>query len=204
MRLVLISDTHGQHRKLSMPDGDILIHAGDFTDFGSERHFLDFNNWLGGLDYKHKIVVAGNHETLLDRRPERAKELTNCVYLQDSSVEVEGLKIHGSPWNTKLEGFGFYTPFPEMEKKLKLVPNDIDILITHVPPLGILDCGIWGDQLGCSKILDRIINVKPKLHVFGHVHSAYGITQTKQTTFVNASCLGAGDEIESKSFVVDL
>src|SRR5580765_1702919 len=107
MRLVLISDTHEQHRKLDVPDGDILVHAGDFTMNGKLSAVKDFNDWLGELPHKHKVVIAGNHDLSFHFQPQVAHPmLTNATYLQDSSANIEGVTLHWSPWTPKF-GFGW-------------------------------------------------------------------------------------------------
>jgi predicted phosphodiesterase len=99
-RLVLLSDTHTKHREiLHIPDGDILIHAGDFSFSGSFQELFEFNAWLGTLPHRHKVVIAGNHDSCFERHKEMAiKELFHAHYLEDSGIEIEGIKIWGSPW----------------------------------------------------------------------------------------------------------
>ena len=99
MRLVLISDTHGQHRKFDIPEGDVLIHAGDFMWSGRNyEEIIDFDVWLGSLPHKHKIVIAGNHDILFEQQYSARNHLTNATYLQDSGIEIDGLKFWGAPW----------------------------------------------------------------------------------------------------------
>lgn len=88
VRVVLVSDTHGMHRTLDMPDGDILIHGGDFTRFGKREDAVDFNLWLGDLPYAHRFVVLGNHEATAEWREDVAEILSNAVLLCDSGVSV--------------------------------------------------------------------------------------------------------------------
>src|SRR5580658_3578813 len=99
LRIVCISDTHGQHAKLHLPEGDILVHAGDFMAFGDKpREVTDFNQWLGKQTHRHKVVIAGNHDWMFERHPGAAQALlTNAIYLENSGTEIEGLKFWGSP-----------------------------------------------------------------------------------------------------------
>src|SRR5262245_57714244 len=140
-RIVCISDTHTRHEELEMPPGDILVHAGDLTDLGDETDVVDFDRWLGTLPYPHKIVIAGNHDFLFERDPVRARRLiTNAVYLQDSEVEVEGLRFWGSPWQPWFYDWAFNLARGEpLAAKWRLIPEQTDVLITHGPPAGICD-----------------------------------------------------------------
>ena len=99
VRIVCISDTHGQHAKLCMPDGDILIHVGDFMAFGdAPKEIINFNHWLGQQSQRFKVVIAGNHDLMFERHPGAAKELlSNAIYLENSGTELLGLKFWGSP-----------------------------------------------------------------------------------------------------------
>jgi Icc-related predicted phosphoesterase len=183
VRLVLISDTHELHREVEVPDGDILIHAGDFTMFSqSIAEITDFNNWLGELPHRHKIVVPGNHEFFLEADPSERFLLGNTTVLINEAIEIEGLRIWGSPV-TPLFGGAFGMSSAKDRKRLYAqIPEDIDVLITHGPPYGILDTApISGLREGCGELLDAVIRIRPKLHVFGHIHGAYGVFRTEHT-----------------------
>jgi len=84
IRIVCISDTHGQHAKLSVPDGELLVHAGDFMAFGDRpREIVDFNHWLCKQPHQYKVVIAGNHDLMFERHPGAARELlSNGIYLE--------------------------------------------------------------------------------------------------------------------------
>ena len=111
LRVVLLSDTHGLHRNVQVPDGDLLIHAGDFTNFSkSQREILDFNLWLGELPQRHKIVVPGNHEFFLEADPSKRSWLDNATLLINEAIQVEGIRIWGSPI-TRLYGGAFGREF---------------------------------------------------------------------------------------------
>lgn len=194
IRVVCISDTHGHHEALEVPDGDILIHAGDISHrtgdpFGERRDLDEFNTWLGTLPHPHKIVIGGNHDAFLERsRAVGPKYLTNATYLQDDSVEVMGLKIYGSPMTPRCGNGAFhFKGLSTPERTWKNIPDDVDILVTHGPPKGILDTDAKGVSLGDAVLFERVQAVKPKLHVFGHIHEGYGQTVSGVTTFVNAA-----------------
>ncbi|XP_025782312.1 metallophosphoesterase domain-containing protein 1 [Puma concolor] len=160
-RFVCVSDTHSRTDPIQMPYGDVLIHAGDFTELGLPSEVKKFNEWLGSLPYEYKIVIAGNHELTFDQefmadlikqdfyyfpsvsklKPENYENvqslLTNCIYLQDSEVTVRGFRIYGSPWQPWFYGWGFNLPRGQaLLEKWNLIPEGVDILITHGPPLG--------------------------------------------------------------------
>lgn len=203
LRVVCISDTEGRHEDLEIPDGDILIHAGDFTNWGELAEVQKFDAWLGELPHKHKIVIAGNHDFLMQKAGQKAPQyLTNATYLQEDSVEVEGLKIYGSPYTPRCGEFAFQMKFPGMIKNTwDRIPDDTDILVTHGPPKGILDDNGKGKSCGDSYLRERVGQVKPRLHVFGHVHEGYGMTQVDGTLFVNAAALGPDKTASQPAFV---
>jgi predicted phosphohydrolase len=206
LRLVLLSDTHQLHREVDVPDGDIFIHAGDFTMFSeSMQAVVDFNDWLGGLSHRYKIVVPGNHESFLEADPSDRFMLDQAIVLINEGTEVEGLRIWGSPV-TPLYGGAFGLSSAKDRKRLYArIPWDIDVLITHGPPFGILDTApISGLHEGCHELLDAVLRVQPKLHVFGHIHTAYGIFRTEHTTFVNASRLGLHHDPDKAPFVFEM
>jgi Icc-related predicted phosphoesterase len=206
LRLVLLSDTHQRHREVEVPDGDILIHAGDFTMFSKSMSAIgDFNTWLGELPHQHKIVVPGNHEFFLEAEPARRSLLTNATVLINEDFEVEGLRIWGSP-TTPLYGGAFGMSLAEDRRRLYAqIPETTDVLITHTPPYGILDSAPDSDlRAGCRELLDSVMRVRPKLHVFGHVHGAYGVFETDHTTFTNAALLGIHGDLDKTPILSQL
>lgn len=167
------------------PEADILIHAGDFTRSGRTQEFADFDNYMASLHHiPHKIVIAGNHEVPLDltctrsgpastkKRQSLLDLLKHCVYLEDSSVTVMGLKIYGSPWQPLHVGNAFQlNRGKEMMKKWDQIPTETDILITHGPPMGYGDLISGNYHVGCADLLFNVKDrVKPKYHIFGHIH----------------------------------
>eukprot|EP00759_Apiculatamorpha_spiralis_P049880 PhF_6_TR44505/c0_g1_i1/m.68546 len=214
VRFVCISDTHGAHRQLTeqMPPGDILIHAGDFTNTGEESQIIDFNAWLGELPYRHKVVIAGNHDLTLDENMTQKQlrrfgmygkydpkamlaKITNCHYLFNSSVTLEGITIAGSPYQPWFHDWAFNLhrgdPCRKMWETIPTTPK-VDVLVTHGPLLGHGDlCDGSGEHAGCADLLDWVQTYKPRFMVCGHIHEGYGVTATtnRDTICVNASSL---------------
>mmetsp|Transcript_20530 Transcript_20530/g.27059 ORF Transcript_20530/g.27059 Transcript_20530/m.27059 type:complete len:424 (-) Transcript_20530:80-1351(-) len=212
LRIVCISDTHGSHQNLvgKIPDGDILIHAGDFTNklrkSDMEKSLRSFDEFLGNLPHKHKIVIAGNHEIAFNdfTKSEIQSYLRNCTYLQDSGITVDGLKIYGSPWTNSV-GMGFSCRGKHLYKHWARIPEDVDILVTHIPPEGVLDlafdfeadrrgpcpdcrrCHRKYAHWGSESLAKRVRAVRPRVHVFGHVHDSHGYLKRNGTLYVNAA-----------------
>jgi Icc-related predicted phosphoesterase len=191
MKICTLADTHGRHRRLTIPDCDLILFAGDMSNIGEEGIIEDFNEWIGELGIP-TIAIAGNHDLTLERYPvETAALLTNMTYLRDEATEFEGLKIYGSPMARKIGGWAFgYKGVTEAMHYWNQIPENTDILLIHGPPEGILDKGGYEmEHLGCPYLLARIGVVKPRLVVYGHIHESNGIYHgyTPPTTYVNAS-----------------
>lgn len=192
-KIICLSDTHNCNEQISVPEGDILIHAGDATINGTADEIGSFNKWFTNLPHKCKIFVAGNHDWLFETDHDRARSLLSneIIYLQDNFVKIEGLKIYGSPWQPRFFEWAFnLNRGAELAEKWKLIPEDTDILITHGPPFGILDevpRRFWIENSGCEELRKRVETIRPKLHVFGHIHCGYGMTEQFGVKFVNAS-----------------
>lgn len=191
MRLVCISDTHNSHKGIALPPGDMLIHAGDATGQGLSQEVERFLDWFAAQPHRHKVFVAGNHDWLFARHPDTAAHLIaarpGITYLQDSGIEIEGFKIWGSPWQPWFCDWAFNLPRDgeAIQQVWAKIPDDMDILITHGPPHGILDQVHGGAHLGCGALRTRLKTVRPRVHVFGHIHDAYGVAQSSSTVYVN-------------------
>jgi Icc-related predicted phosphoesterase len=205
MRIVCISDTHNQ--KVTVPDGDLLIHAGDATLQGTVDEIIEFNAWFSALPHKHKIFIAGNHDWLFQLQPAIARSLLDkgVVYLQDSSTVVEGLNIYGSPWQPRFYDWAFnLNRGSEMAEKWELIPAQTDILITHGPPNRILDLTMQGDHAGCEELIKKVEEIRPRVHIFGHIHEGHGTLEKSGTRFVNASNCDEGYRLVNAPIVFDL
>jgi Icc-related predicted phosphoesterase len=193
VRIVCISDTHSLHRQIpEIPDGDVLVHAGDSLGQGTLENVEDLNEWLGTLPHRHKIVIAGNHDWAFQETPALAREaLTNAVYLKDSGIEIEGVRFWGSPWTPTFMDWAFMLERGKpLYDKWTLIPDNTDVLITHGPPKGFGDeanLGFKCQNVGCDQLLDRVRQLALKAHIFGHIHEGYGEYCLGKTRLVNAS-----------------
>lgn len=215
LRIVIISDTHSVAPSHQIPEGDVLIHAGDFSDIGHLEDMKKFHTFLDSFPHPYKIFIAGNHDIALhksyyvrDMAPRafhrklflspnfNPEEYSNqCLaavsapsqgtgvmtYLCDSSYSIENsdgsiVNFFGSPWQPSFCDWAFNADIgPELAEKWKAIPNDVDVLITHGPPRGILDRNSDGFVCGCPDLRNEVLDrVKPRLHVFGHIHESYG------------------------------
>jgi predicted phosphodiesterase len=218
MRITFISDTHNKHNQVtsSLPGGDLIIHAGDSTGEGYQKEIASFLKWFDGLDnYTHKIFIAGNHDWGFQESPDMCRELLkfypSVTYLEDT-LEVIGedyetaVKVYGSPWQPEFYNWAFNLPRQgwELEVKWNDISPDTDILITHGPAWGHLDTvkGQTGN-LGCEVLSERLKSLKPKIHVFGHIHSGYGYKFDGDTHFFNAAVLDERYNFTHKPFTVE-
>jgi len=206
LRFVCVSDTHTRHSELNIPDGDVLLHCGDASKYRtSHRDVVKMNEYLGRLHHRHKVIISGNHEVCLspDQISHNQKLYSNAIYLQDSGIDIQGVHIYGTPWHPKrgccYQANAFAFPHERIQTKWDQIPSDVDILLTHAPPYGIMDRESIGN-IGCVKLLTTVTNrVQPKVHIFGHTHAGRGAcTLTnqeektrgdKQTLFINAAIL---------------
>jgi Icc-related predicted phosphoesterase len=181
-----ISDLHGFYPKLD--GGDLLIVGGDLTATDTSDEYIKFDSWITCQHYKKIIVIAGNHDNFVQNNLEHFTRLLeisppskSVEYLQDSGTEFEGLKIWGMPWTTTFRGMNprckAFTKDSETElqDKVEMIPDDVDILITHGPAHHVLDKTVNGQEVGHGHLYGYLrYAIRPKLHVFGHIHEAYG------------------------------
>lgn len=194
LKICLISDTHNKHRQLRLPEADILIHSGDITVRGSAQELADFSNYLCDIRhlYDEIIVVPGNHDLVFQNDTSMAKGIisNNAHVLIDQSIEIKNLIVHGSPITVPFGGWAFEMDRSSRYDKYKLIPEKVDILVTHGPPHRILDLvhsGTGVENVGCPVLYDVVQNLRPSLHVFGHIHEGYGYSNVDGITYVNAS-----------------
>jgi Icc-related predicted phosphoesterase len=198
MRLTVISDTHGEHEKLGVLSGDVLIHCGDmFNMFRSqEDEFERMDDWFGRQDFHLILCTGGNHDfALQDRSKFESRPFENAVYLQDRSYIHEGITFYGAPWISDLKGQAFFTRSSELADRWSEIPSGTDVLITHTPPAGVLDVSSSGLELGCKHLAGMVQEVSPRVHCFGHVHASSGILEANETLFINASMVNSQYEL---------
>lgn len=186
---VLIADTHGRNDLLDgLPDGDVLIHAGDCTKYGSRKGLQEFADIFGSLPHKNKLLIAGNHDGCFIKHPEEARKIVEAVgiiYLQDEGITLDGLKYWGIPWTPEFFDWAFMGDENFLAEKWAQIPLNTDVIISHGPPKWILDATV-GSISHYSEVIQR---PGLKLNVFGHIHEGYGIEIKDKITFINCSLL---------------
>ena len=228
MRTWFISDTHGYHDGLRVPEAvDCVVFCGDATNAfeiaEAEREFGPFLTWFGGLAIRRKVLVAGNHDAWALRQNNLdALRAAGVTYLQDEAAEVGGVRFYGSPWTPTFGTWRFMKSRDKLSEIWNRIPDDCEVLVTHGPPLGILDLAdtragqagqvvTVGDRALRRHVLGR---VRPRVHAFGHVHDSrsgrclnHGLRVVDDTRFVNASCVtdGRWDEgVTSQGLVLEV
>ena len=211
MKIVLISDTHGRHREVTVPNGDILIHSGDFSGRGNPYEVEDFLEWFTSQPHTNKIFIAGNHDLSFEDKPAWLKDMLdklapNIFYLEDSLVTIDEIKFYGSPWQPEFHDWAFnLVRGPELAKKWAKIPLDTNVLITHGPAYSYLDYTIFSHQnAGCHDLLEKIQEVKPQIHTCGHIHHSHGSKYDQYTTYFNASICDERYQPTNKPWIVDL
>jgi Icc-related predicted phosphoesterase len=207
MRVVFISDTHNKHRKVVLPAGDMLIHAGDVSGRGTQSEIEDFLNWFSAQPHQYKIFIAGNHDFFIQQNPQKFKKIlpSTIIYLQDEMVEIEGRKIYGSPWTPTFMNWAFMKEKGEDIAQIwRQIPNDIDVLITHGPAFGTLDKIYSGLPVGCEHLALELGRIKPKYFLFGHIHEDYGLRERDGIIFMNGAVLNERYVLKNEALVFDL
>jgi predicted phosphodiesterase len=219
--------------KHELPKGDVLIHAGDISNKGGEVDVTNFIYWFQNIQgYDTKIFISGNHDFCFERvnqphhkgdydwlhnlmAPENLSQ-SNVTYLQDDFIIIESpefsrpIKFYGSPWQPWFYDWAFNLPRlgTELQAKWAFIPEDTDVLITHGPPNGYGDLvNNWrqpNTHVGCECLINRIIDIKPVLNIFGHIHEGYGVKNNQDTMFVNASICNSGYNPINKPIIIDL
>lgn len=206
LKIVHISDTHWGHKEFNVGSGDILIHSGD-AELTSDAKVDEFALWMQEQDFSHKIFVPGNQDTYVGKNEEDSRRIfqhRRIEFLVDSEVSINGLKFYGMP-HTPEYGVWVYMGDKEyMKKHCQMIPMDTDILITHGPPRNILDNPGRG-PVGCEMLAFKSTCVQPILHLFGHIHEAYGAQSFMDTLYINSAvCPAYLDRVDKAPHVIDL
>lgn len=218
MTILCISDTHNKHLEIPIEylentDNtiDTIIHAGDVSSHGYKGEIIGFLEWFNELNFKNKIFIAGNHDFYLERgKPEDIAAMLanypNITYLNDSGIEIDGIKIWGSPVQPWFYDWAFNRKGSDICKHWNMIPDDINLLITHGPIKGYLDLTSRGDLAGCPNLLVRIFNLKNlKSHVCGHIHEGYGTDIfTNRVKLINASVLDHNYKMKNKPILIEI
>lgn len=194
MKIVAISDVHNLWHKITIPDCDVLVSAGDYSYKGNPEVVEAFHKWMNSQPADVKISVQGNHELWVEKNFEAAREIVHKInkdihFIDEGVVNIDGVKFYGSaitPW--------FYDwawnrrRGEEIKTHWDKIPDDTNVLITHGPPMGILDKLESGERVGCANLTDRIGELTDlKLHIFGHIHPSSGEAIKDNVLFVNAA-----------------
>jgi predicted phosphohydrolase len=203
--LVILGDTHELHREVEVPDGDILLFTGDLTMFSKRRQAVtDFNTWLGELPHRYKVCTVGNHEFLAESEPHFHALLSNARVLINESIEIDGLRIFGSPATVHYGGAFGMSSASDRARLWSRIPRNTNILLVHGPPWGILDCAPGSDEhVGDPELRGAIKNLPDlRLVAFGHAHGAYGQLEVDGILHVNAALMGPLGELENKPVIL--
>lgn len=225
MNLIILSDTHSRQKDIEIPDGDVLIHCGDMTNRGNKLEIIEVAEWLESFPHKDKIVVAGNHDFICQSDPRWTKEIFrkyDITYLQDEYTMIRGysykdvdgvhvikdvnLKFYGSPWTPMFGNWSFMKyRGASIREVWNAIPKDTDVLITHGPPMGVLDWSVYSyEHVGCEELMEAVIRVQPMIHCFGHIHSGYGQLEKYNTKFINAAILNEHYQVENQPQVIEI
>ena len=219
MKIVVISDTHGEHKELEkwLPEADMIICGGDISKFGNMTTINGFLAWFSELNqYKRKIFIAGNHDKFFEEQRGLAQAIIphNVIYLENSGMDFDGIYIYGSPMTPRFFDWAFNVDRGEKIKRYwDMIPEGTDILITHGPPMGVLDISFFTlagtktdspNHAGCLDLMNRIKEVKPKVHIFGHIHPSYGTVNDNGTLFINGSNADSHYKMKNKPILIEI
>jgi Icc-related predicted phosphoesterase len=208
VKFVAISDTHSRHHNIKLPKGDVLIHAGDISYRGKKEEMLDFLEWFRAQKFQHKIFIAGNHDFYLERiKPAELLQMIpeGITYLNDSGIKIGDINIWGSPVTPWFHNWAFNRRRGDaIRKHWELIPTDTNLLITHGPVFGFLDTVINEQHVGCQDLLRRVLVIKPKVHLCGHIHESYGAIKRSGIRFINACTLNEGYEPVNRPIVFEM
>lgn len=210
VKICAISDSHSKHDSVIIPHCDILMHAGDITFFSKKgpQEVVDFLDWFYRQPAKYKIFCAGNHDLDLENDEALFRSIMppGVIYLNDELVEIEGIKIWGSPITPTFYNWAFNRDRgAKIKKHWSKIPEGIDILLTHGPAYGHLDL-VGTESVGCVDLLEVINKIKPSIHIFGHIHRHSHKTieiDGKKMDFYNAAVVNSKYEIIHKPHVFD-
>jgi Icc-related predicted phosphoesterase len=218
MKIICLSDTHGYLPEIT-DKCDIILHAGDFCPniYGPNNNFFDaqyqFNwikdkyiPWIKTLKTQYFVISSGNHDFVAEFFNLREKGFwpKNCFYLENSVIEVLGLKIFGTPYSLPFFDWAFNRTEEQIKSALDVIEKDTDIIISHGPPFCVGDKTIRGINTGSKALLNRALEIKPKICLFGHIHEANCLIEKEGIRFVNASILDEKYEVKFKPYTFEI
>lgn len=194
-KICAISDLHEQWAAVKVPQCDILVIAGDITYEGKWEKLYQFVGWMEKLQEdnicKDIVVIAGNHDITAQTEPKRFADLMRsaCTYLNEEMEIVQGLTFFGSPWTPWFYDWAFNAHRGRpMAEHWAMIPDNVDVLVTHTPPYGACDIIPDGRRVGCVDLANEVLHrVKPKLHICGHIHHSHGLGFLGNTLVMNAA-----------------
>jgi len=205
MKLICIADTHTREKQLHIPHGDILIHAGDFSELGTFRETKAFLTWFAQQPHSYKILVPGNHDFFLQKEniAKLRPYLKDINLLINDSLMIKNYLFWGSP-NTPLgKNWAFGIELSNIEAHWKQIPRHTNVVITHNPPYDILD-HTKSHHVGCPYLKKELQRIQPIYHIFGHAHDNYGKIKLGETTYINATSFDDKYTTPNKPIVVSL
>jgi len=208
MRLVIVSDNHTNYN-FEVPDSNVLIHCGDFSYQGKPDEMIDFRDWLVRQPHTHKLFVYGNHEKIEQQElywREYLEEVDGVKCLHNTEYTIDGIKFFGSSFTPTFGNWAFMQNNDQRKQYWKNAPSNVDVLVTHGPPSGILSNNIEGEDCGCPYLRDYILRHRPRIHCFGHIHEASGVQVDKDlgVTYVNASLLNEKYKMVNKPIIQEI
>jgi len=214
MRILHISDTHGFHEMFPMDKFtgvDVVVHSGDCSNwrdpYRNEPEVRAFLTWYRDVPVKHKIYVAGNHDTSIERRMITPADFAEAgiIYLENAATTIDGVKFWGSPHTPTFGDWAFMKSRDKIARVWNTIPEDTEVLITHGPPKGVRDLSHDRDGnlefCGDSALMKKVFKMRDtiKFMLFGHIHDSpgcdnQGVSRYSKTptVFSNASCVDDG------------
>lgn len=210
LKITAISDTHTYHDQIKIEPCDILIHSGDFSFRGGYQETIDFLKWIEKQPAKHRIWGSGNHDFMGQNEKTLFKGLIEeyaptSTYLEHEGINIEGLSIWLNPFTPTYYDWAFMADpgSSKMLSSLSIIPSNLDILITHGPAYGILDLTKNGERVGCQDLLNELERIRPRYHIFGHIHESAGQLFVDGTTHINASILDENYKVKNSPIILD-
>ena len=219
MKILAISDTHNQHKSIlssyltnENDEYDMIIHAGDVSGRGWEKEIKEFLEWYDKLPFRNKIMIPGNHDFFFEKASkfiidDLLSKYPSITYLHDTNIVIDGVKIHGSGVTPWFYNWAFNRLGEEIQPHWDMIPDDVDILVTHGPVEGYLDLTLEGKVTGCPYLKETITNrlKNLKLHVCGHIHEHYGShVFADGQVFLNASVLNRDYKMQNRPISIEL